>query len=333
MPSELLLAGVALFAVVAYGVLAGADFGGGIWDILASGPRKKDQRTTIAHAMGPVWEANHVWLIFLIVILFSGFPPAYAALSVGLFVPLHLVLLGITLRGGAFVFRAHGDADAPSALWGAVFGGASVITPVLLGMSLGAVSGGKLRIHDGVVALDGPSSWTAPTSIAMGLLALSICAYLAAVFLTNETIGELQEIFRKKALVAGGFVVALAALAVPLTRSDAEHLYSGLISARGAGVISIGVIAALVSLRALLTRRFRLARHATVVQVAFLLGGWGVAQYPYLIYPDLTLTAAAAPEATLQFVLWTLPFGAAILIPSIWFLFAVFKSATPKGLP
>lgn len=333
MPSETILAGVALFAVIAYGVLAGADFGGGIWDILASGPRKDDQRTTIAHAMGPVWEANHVWLIFLVVILFSGFPPAYAALSVGLFVPLHLVLLGITLRGGAFVFRAHGGAGGASPLWGAVFGGASVITPVLLGMSLGAVSGGRLRIHDGVVDLAGAASWTSPLSIAMGLLALSICAYLAAVFLTNETIGELREIFRKKALVAGGFVVGLAALLVPLTRADADHLYSGLISVRGAGVIGIGVIAALISGWALLRRRYRLARRATIVQVAFLLGGWGVAQYPFLIYPDLTLAAAAAPEATLQFVLWTLPFGAAVLIPSIWFLFAVFKSATPKGLP
>ena len=158
MPSETLLAGVALFAVIAYGVLAGADFGGGIWDILAGGPQRDEQRATIAKAMGPVWEANHVWLIFLIVILFSGFPPAYAALSIGLFVPLHLVLLGITLRGGAFVFRAHGGGRAASLVWGAVFGGASVITPVLLGMSLGAVSAGNLRIHDGVVALDGSAN-------------------------------------------------------------------------------------------------------------------------------------------------------------------------------
>jgi cytochrome d ubiquinol oxidase subunit II len=331
MPSETLLAGVALFAVIAYGILAGADFGGGIWDILASGPHRDEQRPTIARAMGPVWEANHVWLIFLIVILFSGFPPAYAALSVGLFAPLHLVLLGITLRGGAFVFRAHGRVGGASLVWGAVFGGASVITPVLLGMSLGAVSAGNLRIHDGVVALDGPASWTSPISIAMGLLALSICAYLAAVFLTNETTGALQEIFRSKALVAGTFVVALAALAVPLTRYEAEHLYFGLTSARGAGVIGVGVLAALLSGWALLTRRFRLARRATVVQVAFLLGGWGVAQYPYLIYPDLTLAAAAAPEATIRFVLWTLPFGAAVLAPSIWFLFKVFKSAALKS--
>ncbi len=331
MQSETLLAGVALFAVIAYGVLAGADFGGGIWDILASGPYRGEQRATIARAMGPVWEANHVWLIFLIVILFSGFPPAYAALSVGLFVPLHLVLLGITLRGGAFVFRAHGGAGGASLLWGAVFGGASLITPVLLGMSLGAVSAGNLRIHDGVVALGGPASWTSPISIAMGLLALSICAYLAAVFLTNETTGALQEIFRRKALIAGTFVVALAALAVPLTRFEAQHLYDGLTSVRGAGVIGGGVIAALLSGIALLTRRFRLARRAAVVQVALLLGGWGVAQYPYLIYPDLTLAAARAPEATLQFVLWTLPFGTAVLAPSIWFLFRVFKSTVPKS--
>src|SRR5262249_29411576 len=143
MPREILAAGLALFAVVAYGVLAGADFGGGVWDMLSFGPRKRAQREAIAHAMGPVWEANHVWLIFLLVILFTAFPPAFAALSVAMFIPFHVVLLGITLRGAAFVFRAIlRDSGTERRLWGTTFGAASIVTPLVLGASLGAASSG-----------------------------------------------------------------------------------------------------------------------------------------------------------------------------------------------
>src|SRR3954468_13190823 len=147
MPRELLAAALALFAVIAYGLLAGADFGGGVWDLVARGPRARAQRDAIAHAMGPVWGANHVWLIFLLVILFTAFPPAFAALSVAMFLPFHIVLLGITLRGAAFVFRAilrderHEDASRRD-VWGTVFGAASIMTPPVLGASLGAASSG-----------------------------------------------------------------------------------------------------------------------------------------------------------------------------------------------
>ena len=301
----LALAAAAMLAVIAYGVLAGADFGAGVWDVLARGPLAEQQRRAIAKAMGPVWEANHVWLIFLVVVLFTAFPPAYAQLSIGLFVPFHLVLVGIELRGGAFVFRHHDER------FGVVFGGASTITPVLLGMCMGAVSA-NLRV-------------TSPMAVATGALALAICAYLAAVYLTLETEGELREAFRTKALWAGGFVVALSAAAIPLTATEAPHLFHGLLSARGAPVIAIGGVAALASGWFLLRRRFALARVATIVQVAFLLGGWGAAQYPYLIYPSLTLDAAASPPATLAFVLWTLPLGLAIVVPSLVWLFRVFK--------
>src|SRR5438105_4483404 len=143
------VAGVALAGVIAYAVLGGADFGGGIWDLCAAGPRRAEQRRAIAHAMGPVWEANHVWLIFVIVVLFTAFPSAYAALSVALFVPLHLVLVGITLRGAAFVFRGPQVGGPGGGAWGAVFGTASVITPALLGACVGAVSAGGLRVRGG----------------------------------------------------------------------------------------------------------------------------------------------------------------------------------------
>jgi len=275
-----LVAALTLVALIAYAVLAGADFGGGVWDALARGPRRDAQREAIAHAMGPVWEANHVWLIFVIVLLFTAFPTAFAALSVALFLPFHLVLLGIILRGAAFVFRAYsspsGRSGAEALRWGAVFGGASVITPVLLGMCLGAVSAGGVRVTNGQVIVEGVPPWLDPLSLAIGIFALAICAYLAAVYLANETEGELREAFRRRALAAG-------------------------------------------------TERLRLARTATVVQTACLLAGWGIAQHPYLIYPDVTIHGAAAGDSTLRFVLWSTPFGMAILLPSLWFLFRVFK--------
>src|SRR5919199_49846 len=326
MPRHDLVAGVALIAVIAYAVLGGADFGGGIWDIFASGPRREEQREAIAHAMGPVWEANHVWLIFVIVILFTAFPPAFAALSTGLFLVFHLALIGITLRGAAFVFRSYGpQVGRTPARWGVIFGMASVITPVLLGMSLGSISAGGLRVQDGNVRIEGTVPWLAPISLAMGALALSICAYLAAVYLTVETQGKLRDDFRRRAAGRDLCVVGLSVLTLPLLYLQASHLWSGLVSLQAAPVIGAGAAAALLSGWALLRRHFRLARAASLAQVAFLLVGWGLAQRPYLIYPDVTLQKAAAPEATLRFLLYSLPFGMAILIPSLLFLFSVFK--------
>ena len=328
---ELGVAGLTLLAVVAYAVLGGADFGGGIWDAAASGPRKAEQRDAIAAAMGPVWEANHVWLIFVIVLLFSSFPSAYSALSVALFAPFHLVLLGIILRGAAFVFRAYspesGRSLGPSPQarrWGVVFGIASVITPVLLGMCLGAVSAGGIRIAPGAVTLEG-MPWLTPVALAMGAFALAMCAYLAAVFLAYETDGPLREDFRRRALWAGTAVVALSVLLLPLLATSASHLWEGLLQPRTLPVLAVGVAAALASGWFLRTRRYRLARLASILQVACLVAGWGLAQYPYLIYPDLTLYDAAAPEPMLRFVLFSLPLGLALLLPSLWLLFRVFK--------
>jgi len=317
------LAGLA--SVIAYGVLGGADFGGGIWDLFAAGPRKAEQRRAIARAMGPVWEANHVWLIFVIVLLFTAFPPAFAALSIGLFGLFHCVLVGITLRGAAFVFRGAPVTHQEANTWGSVFGVASVITPVLLGMAVGAVSSGHLRVADGQTSVDGPAPWFAPVSLAIGAFALALSAYLAAVYLTNETQGELQEDFRVRALWAGTCVVVLSVVALPLLYLESPHLWSGLVSPRAAPVLALGMATALLSGWALLRRRFRLARAAVVGQASLLLLGWGLAQYPYLIYPDVTFANAAAPEATLRFVLVAIPIGMAMLLPSLWFLFHVFK--------
>jgi cytochrome d ubiquinol oxidase subunit II len=331
--AELGVGALTAVALIAYAVLAGADFCGGVWDALARGPRAAAQREAIAHGMGPVWEANHVWLIFVVVLLFTGFPAAYAALGVALFVPFHLVLLGIILRGAAFVFRAYSPESARTAgpgrggrRWGIVFGAASTVTPVLLGMCLGAVSAGGIRVSpDGAVRAEGGAPWLGALPLAMGAFALAVCAYLAAVYLANETQGELREDFRGRALWAGTAVVALSVLVLPLLRERAPHLWAGLLSAKAAAIVALGAAAALLSGWALLRRGFRTARIATVVQTACLLAGWAVAQHPYVIYPDVTLHSAAAPQPTLRFVLYTLPFGLALLIPSLLYLFRVFK--------
>ncbi len=331
MSLEFLLGGLGVVGVLAYALLGGADFGGGVWDALAQGPRKAEQRRAIAGAMGPVWEANHVWLIFVIVIMFTAFPQAYAALSEALFVPFHLVLLGIILRGAAFVFRAHspesarGLGGAAGLRWGAVFGVASVITPILLGMCLAAVTVGGVHVAEGVVMIDGMPPWLTPVAIAMGLLALAICAELAAVYLTNETEGELREDFRRRALLSAAAVVTLSLLMLPLLAMQAPHVLIALLSLRAVPVLGAGAVCAIGAGLALLRGRYRLARAATVGQAACVVGGWALAQYPFIIYPDVTIANAAAPATTLRFVLYTLPIGLAVLLPSLWYLFKVFK--------
>ena len=321
---------IAAFAALAYALLGGADFGGGVWDLFASGTRKEEQRTAIAQAMGPVWEANHVWLIFLIVILFTAFPPVYSTLSTALFIPFHLVLLGIVLRGAAFVFRAYGARAGTSITatergWGVVFGVSSTITPFLLGACMGAVASGSIRLVDGRIETTGVV-WLTPLSLLTGTIALALCAYLAAVYLTIETQGALQSDFSGRAILAGTVTVALSVLALPLLRADAPHMWRGLLSVHAWPILGVGVIAALLAGWWLLHRRFRLARIAAIIQIAMLLGGWFAAQYPYVVFPDLDLKNAAAPPATLRFFLFALPVGMALLGPSLYLLFKVFKS-------
>lgn len=331
-PIEEMLAGVGVLAVIAYALLAGADFGAGVWDLLARGPRKDLQRQAIAEAIGPIWEANHVWMIFLIVILFSGFPPAFAALSIALFVPFHLILVGIMLRGASFVFRAHGAAAAGfRAAWGPIFGSASVFTPVLLGMCLGAVSSGSIRVSNGVVQADYWSAWTAPISWLIGALALVQAAYLAAVYLCLETAGELREDFRRRALVSSLVVIVIATVAFPVLIAEAPHLWRSLLQPHVVPVILVGMVLGAASPWALWHRRFRLARLAAAGEVSAIIVGWALAQRPYIIYPDVTVSNSAASRGMILFTLWTLPFAAALLVRSLWFLFSVFKGQNPAA--
>jgi cytochrome d ubiquinol oxidase subunit II len=323
-----LLAGALLAALVLYVLLGGADFGGGVWDLLASGPRKAEQRALVEQAIGPIWEANHVWLILAVVLLFTGFPSAFAALSIDLFVPLVLFLLGIVLRGAAFTFRTYDRPDPRVKVrWGLIFSMSSIIAPIVLGVVVGTIASGRLRAESRGAE---PLAWLSPFPLAVGVLAVALFAFLAATYLAVEADGALREDFRRRAIGAGVAVFAAAAVAAVLSSREAPLVFAGL-TRRGFSVpLHLATAAAaLTAFGALLRKRVRLARAAAALQAALIVAGWGASQYPYLVVPDVTLASAAAPRATLVPVLWALAAGAVLLFPALYLLFRVFKGERP----
>jgi cytochrome bd ubiquinol oxidase subunit II len=328
MSPELALAAVMGVALCLYFLLGGADFGGGVWDLAATGPRAAAQRRAVEEAIGPVWEANHVWLILVVVVLFTAFPTAFAAISVALHVPLTLFLVGVVLRGSAFAFRgSHAAGRAAERRFGVVFSVASTIAPVLLGMVVGALVSGRIRVRDGLVGSGFFETWLAPFPAAIGLLALALCAFLAATYLTVEVRDSaLREDFRRRALAAGLAVGALALAAFLLSGSGAPRVHEALLRRRWSWPFhGLTACAALTALAALVKRRFAIARLAAAAQVAFILLGWGLAQLPYLVVPDLTLAGAAANPRILHLLLIALAAGVPILAPSLVLLYRVFK--------
>jgi len=331
LPLETIIACVMIGALILYALLGGADYGGGVWDLLASGTRAKAQRALIAQAISPVWEANHVWLILVIVILFTAFPPAFAAIATALHIPLSLLLIGIVLRGTAFTFRTY---DAPhdnvQRRWSLVFSIASIVTPVLLGTTLGAIASGSIRVENGVVTSGFFNSWLAPFPFAVGFFALALFAFLAAVYLTLETGDkELQEDFRLRALVAGVLVGVLALTVFLLAERGAPTVRAGI--SKGSWTLalhSFTAVFAMSAFYALWTRKYKLARVCVVAQTTMILLGWAVAQFPYLVEPNITIDSVAAPPVTLKLLLAALAAGAILLFPSYYYLFRVFKGET-----
>jgi cytochrome d ubiquinol oxidase subunit II len=324
------LAAILALALNAYVLFGGADFGGGVWDLLASGPRRNRQREVIAHAIGPIWEANHVWLILAIVLTFTCFPAVYARLGTVLHIPLTLMLVGIVLRGSAFTFRTYDSQhDATQRRWGRIFSSASVITPVLLGVSIGSVASGRVGLEsrgDFIHRFVDP--WLTPFALSVGLLTLVLFAFLAAVFLTLETRDrELSDDFRRRALGAGIALFFASALVLLLSHGTAPLVRTGLMASPWAvplhlatGATAVGVLAAL------WFRRYRLARLAVGLQVSLIFWGWAMAQYPYLLPPTFTVANTAAPDATLRLTLIVLAVGGLVLLPSLWYLFQIFKT-------
>jgi cytochrome d ubiquinol oxidase subunit II len=317
-----LIAVVLFVGVLFYAVFGGADFGAGFWDLTAGGAeRGRRPRELIDHSLGSVWEANHVWLIYCLVVLWSAFPRAFAAIMTTLYVPLGLAALGIILRGSGFAFRKVAVRTSEQRLAGAAFAASSVITPFFFGAVAGGIASGRVPAAGGGDPL---RSWLNPTSALGGALAVVVCAYLAAVFLTAEArmreVADLEAYFRRRALLAAGAAGILALGGIAILDQDANRLFHRLIGPALPLVIvsALGGAAALVLLRQAAPR---IVRVLAVVAVAALVGGWGVAQYPFLLGNHLRIAQAAAPNATL--VALTVVFGAAVLlvVPSLALLY------------
>jgi cytochrome d ubiquinol oxidase subunit II len=320
-----LLAVVMVLALTAYALLGGADYGGGVWDLLATGRSAPEQRATISRAIAPVWEANHVWLILVVTILFTAFPRAFGWLSVHLHIPLMLTLLGIVLRGSAFVFRAYGPGDERfSGRWGLVFAGASTITPVLLGIIVGAITEGRFDPGASGFRSMYLAPWLTPFAISVGFFALVLFAYLAAVYLTLEATRDISDLFRARALTAGA-LAGVMALIVFLLAGEAPHVRASL--TRSAWAVPLHVAtgaAAFATAMMLWMRRFRAARVAAAAQVALIVWGWALAQYPYLIWGHVTIQSSSAPRQVLVLLLQVVAIGAVILLPALSYLFSLF---------
>jgi cytochrome d ubiquinol oxidase subunit II len=329
MPLENLAAGVVLLGLIAYATFGGADFGGGVWTALAAGPRAAQQREAIFRAMGPVWETNHVWLILIVVSLFTAFPPAFADLFTALLVPLVIALVGIVFRGAAFAFRHFGHgSDVALPATGMVFSVASVITPMAMGMALGAIAGGHITIEDGAVTSGVWGPWLQPFSILCGLIAVAICGFLTAYYMTTRTTRELQEDFRNRGLASSFLLGALTTIALWVAYWDADPFWDELVEPAALAVICAAVIMGLTSLLVLRRRWYALAPPVAAATVALVIAGWGAAQYPYFILPDERISDVAAGSATLTAFLISLSVGALILVPSLVLLYVTFSEKT-----
>lgn len=323
-------------ALIAYAVLGGADFGAGIWDLFAVGARRQHQRQLINQAIGPVWEANHVWLIFLIVGLFTVFPSAFAIFCIELFIPLTIVLIGIVLRGAAFIFRTYElDATSRSAeVWSRIFSSTSMITPFFLGASAAAVASGKLQAPNGVATTDFGTAWLSPFALVIGAMAVTLCATLAAIYLANEASlygeSDLSEAYRRRALAAGAITAALGAIGLLLSPAEAPLLWSGMYSRiLPLLVVITTMLIGLGAAAAVFWRHYRLARVIVILETAFLLGSWGLSQYPYLIPPHVTIDNAANDPGVISALIICIIIGMVLLIPSLYYLFSVFKLPYP----
>ncbi|MEV0387500.1 cytochrome d ubiquinol oxidase subunit II [Nonomuraea sp. NPDC050643] len=327
MPLPEIMLAVLWVGLSAYVLFGGADFGGGVWDLLAGRAEPgRRQRALVEHSIGPIWEANHVWLIFVIVLMWTGIPPVFAAVASTLYIPLTLAALGIIGRGAAFAFRKVSTEPWQRRLFGATFAFSSVATPFFLGTLAGAIASG--RVPPGIARGDLVGSWVNPTSLVAGALAVGTAAYLAAVFLARDAqrggADDLAEGFRRRALGCGAVVGALSAAGLLVLRADAPGLFAELTSGGALPFLVLSVVAGLASLALMWRRAYLAVRITAALAVLGLLWGWGVGQYPVLL-PGVPLAEATATGSVLAATLGALAVGALLLLPSLWLLYAVFQ--------
>ncbi len=320
-----LVAVVLFIGVTAYALFGGADFGAGFWDLIAGGPdRGEHPRALVDHSIGPVWEANHVWLIFCLVVLWTAFSEAFASIMLTLFVPLTFAALGIVLRGSSFAFRKSVLRTRDRRTFGAIFAVSSVLVPYCMGAVAGAIASG--RVPSGGKAGDAWDSWVNPTSILGGVLAVAACAYLASVYLVWDAKrledSSMVEYFRRRAVAAAIVVGGIAFAGIFVLHSDATYLFHGLTS-RGLPLVIISGLCGIGSLVLLVRDAHSGARFLAIGAVATVVWGWGVAQWPYIIPESLKVEQAAAPSGTLTAVLVVFVLAAVLILPSLGLLYVL----------
>ncbi len=315
-PALLMLLGIA-----AYIVLAGADFGSPFWVLTARGKQAEEVREQTHSSMAPVWEANHVWLIFVLVVCWTAYPEVFASVFSTLWIPLILACLGIILRAVGYLLGGY--ARRKWVTWLATV--ASFVTPFMLGAVVGGVVSGRVPV--GNAAGDIFSSWLNPTSITIGVVAVVLCAYLAAVYLAADADrkgrADLADAFRKRGLVAGVVTGAVAAVGILVLKDDSSLVYDGLISGLGAADLAVSTLAGIATIALLAARRYPAARYSAAAAVVTIVAGWGIAQSPYILPPDLTIQQAAAADNVLIGLLVAIAIGLFLLVPSLLLLYGL----------
>ena len=325
-----LVAVVLFLGVTTYAVFGGADFGAGFWDLVAGGAARGERpREVIDRSIGPVWEANHVWLIFVFVVLWTGFSEAYASITLTLFVPLAFAALGIVLRGSSFAFRKTVFRTRDRRNFGAAFASSSVLVPYCMGAVAGAIASG--RVPPGGVAGETWSSWINPTSVLGGVLAVVVGAYLAAVYLVRDAHrqgdAEMAEYFRRRALGAAVVAGVVALIGIVVLYADARYLFDGLAS-RALPFVVLSAACGIASLVVLLRGKADAARLLAIGAVVGIMIGWGVAQWPYILPTTLEVTEAAAPSGTLAALVVATVLMGIVVVPG----FVLLYSLDQKGL-
>jgi cytochrome d ubiquinol oxidase subunit II len=317
-------AGVLVAGLCAYAVLGGADFGAGFWDLSAGGAQRGARvRGLVKRSMGPVWEANHVWLIFVLVIFWTAFPSGFGAVMTTLYVPLFGAAVGIIFRGAAFAVRGEAATIGEARVLGATFALSSVVVPFFFGAAVGAVATGQVPGPPGNG--DPIDSWTNTASLYIGALAVATGAYLAAVFLAADAVRsdlpDLLRAFRIRALGAAAVAGAMAIGGIFVIRDDAPDLYDGLTSGVGLAVVIGSAITGLVTLALVWLSRFDLARFTSALAVGAIIVGLAVAQSPDLLPGVLSLQDAAASDATLVALMVMVGVAALVLVPALTWLY------------
>ena len=315
--------------VVVYALFAGADFGSGFYDLTAGfDERGSELRTLVDTSIGPVWEANHVWLIYILVMWWTGFPATFAAATSTLFIPLVLALAGIVLRGASFAFRKYSETFAQARLFGAIFGASSVITPFFLGAAAGAIASGRVPAEGYGDLID---SWINPTSMVGGCLAVTTCVFLAGVFLTADAARSgdvgLAERLRMRTLAVGIATGAVVFAGLYPVAHDAPTLSHGLRTA-ASPLLVLAAVAGVATLALLYRKRFAVARIPAVAAVASVVTGWGVGQYPWLLVDQVTINDGAGADATLVGLLIVVGLAGVVVLPALAYLFRLTQQWT-----